>query len=286
MTTMLHDTSSPESGMFAEFGELIEGKLWINLQNGSLYAQEPAIELTFPMLAVRHGQTDSNIANIWQGQIDGPTNQLNAVGKEQARLAAINLYDHFQGLFGDHLLRIALAGRLVILSSPLGRAKDTANAFREYFSRQTEILLPLRIEPDLAEIFFGDVEGQSLETLNDELRRCLLEFKKGREAAIDWNGTGESFSDVVLRGARLLERLEGQYGGTETIVVAFSHGTCINALRVALGDALLIEPDGRVAFRKHLTDNGEPYWLGESYEYALRLAKRVAQQSPLLASPN
>ncbi len=53
---------------------------------------DAAVRLKFPMLAVRHGETDGNLRNILSGQIDGPENQLNANGKQQAQQSANNLF--------------------------------------------------------------------------------------------------------------------------------------------------------------------------------------------------
>lgn len=261
-------------------------RFWIDRQAGTLYACPPAIMLSFPMLAIRHGQTDDNVRHAWQGQIDGPSNQLNAVGKEQARIAAENLFAQLSESFGAALPTLAMSGRFVVLSSHLGRAKETAQTFLDHFAGQTGITLPLRIEPDLAEIFFGVVEGGSLETLTGELLECLLQFKYGRDATMNWLGTGESFTDVTLRACRLLARLNAEFYAGETLVVAFSHGTLINGMRVAVGDPMLIEEQGKVTFRKHMVDNGEAYWLGESQQLAARLASRVMQEAQNLVSAN
>ncbi len=286
MTTTDPQTPCRETPPVPPKEEVLPGRLWIDRQAGALYTQPSAITLSFPMLAIRHGQTDDNISNFWQGQIDGPSNQLNAVGKEQARIAATNLFTQLRELFGAALPTLAMSGRLVVFSSQLGRAKETAQAFLDEVTNQIGITLPLRIEPDLAEIFFGAAEGGSLDMSNDDLRECLLQFKHGRDATMNWLGTGESFTDVVLRACRLLERLNAEFHAGETLVVAFSHGTFINGMRVAVGDPMLIEERGKVAFRKHMVDNGEAYWLGQSRQLAAVLAQRVAQDSQKLVSAN
>ncbi|GAK49253.1 phosphoglycerate mutase [Candidatus Moduliflexus flocculans] len=279
LTTINPQTFCRKIPPFSNAEEVLPKRFWIDRQAGTLYACPPAITLSFPMLAIRHGQTDDNVRHAWQGQIDGPSNQLNAVGKEQARIAAENLFAQLSESFGAALPTLAMSGKFVVLSSPLGRAKETAQTFLDYLAGQTGITLPLRIEPDLAEIFFGVVEGGSLETLTGELLECLLQFKYGRDATMNWLGTGESFTDVTLRAYRLLERLNAEFHAGETLVAAFSHGTLINGMRVAVGDSMLIDEQGKVTFRKHMVDNGEAYWFGQSQQLAARLASRVEAQT-------
>lgn len=286
MTTTDTQTLCREMPPSSHAEEVLPQRFWIDRQAGALYARPPAVTLSFPMLAIRHGQTDDNIRCAWQGQIDGPSNQLNAVGKEQARITAANLFAQLSELFGAALPTLAMSGRLAVFSSPLGRAKDTAQTFLDYFATQIGMTLPLRIEPDLAEIFFGIVEGGTLETLSGELRECLLQFKHGRDATMNWSGTGESFTDVTLRACRLLERLNAEFHDGETLIAAFSHGTFINGMRVALGDPMLLDEQGKVMFRKHMVDNGEAYWLGQSRQLAARLAQRVAQEAQTFAFAN
>ena len=271
---------------FSHAEEVLPQRFWIDRQAGALYTRPPAVTLSFPMLAIRHGQTDDNIRCAWQGQIDGPANQLNAVGKEQARVAAANLFAQLSELFGAALPTLAMSGRVAVFSSPLGRAKETAQTFLDEVSARIGVALPLRIEPDLAEISFGVVEGGSLETLDGELRECLLQFKHGRDATMNWSGTGESFTDVTLRACRLLERLNAEFHDGETLMIAFSHGTLINGMRVAVGDPMLLDEQGKVLFRKHMVDNGEAYWLSQSRQLAARLAQRVAQDSQKFVSAN
>lgn len=87
------------------------------------------------LYVVRHGQTNWNVENRFQGQID---TELTDVGKQQAQ----KLSEKLKNIDFD-----------LILSSPLKRAIDTANIINQY--KQSKIL----IEPKLIERSFGDFEG-------------------------------------------------------------------------------------------------------------------------------
>lgn len=124
---------------------------------GQLYMNGAAVRLKFPMLVVRHGETDGNLRNILSGQVDGPENQLNATGKKQAQQTANNLFAELETRLGaTRLLEIAKSGGLRILSSPITRARHTAEAFVDYF-RKTSIVLDLALENDLERNFFRKI---------------------------------------------------------------------------------------------------------------------------------
>ena len=67
---------------------------------------------------IRHGQTDYNVKNLYQGQTDI---KLNNVGREQAKQVA----QKFENIAIDK-----------ILVSPLSRAKETA----QYVSKVTGVI--------------------------------------------------------------------------------------------------------------------------------------------------
>ena len=240
----------------------------IDPATGQLFMHAPGLELRFPMVVVRHGETDGNVCGMFQGRIENP---LNVTGKAQAEQAAQQLYAELTDLLGEQFTALASAGKLIVLTSPLSRAQDTAQAFIGYVQRQIGIVLDMRVEEALAEICFGAIEGQTLESIADEQLRSLALRYRAQEAMIDWHGTGESFCDVIRRAKGLLERLNGQYGRQKVVVIGFAHGILINALRTVVGDRTLVEENGHVAFRKHIIANAEAYWLGHSRELAAQL---------------
>ena len=138
---------------------------------------------------LRHGQTDWNIDFRLQGVTDVA---LNETGIEQARLAAsaLNLNDWD-----------------FIASSPLSRAKDTADIVASRLNIPEVAVLPLLLERS-----FGEVEGMLYE---------------------DWKANypdgiapgGETEEQLHARTLLLLDELLDTYRGTR--VLAISHGALI-----------------------------------------------------------
>lgn len=138
---------------------------------------------------LRHGQTDWNIDFRLQGVTDVA---LNETGIEQARLAAsaLNLNDWD-----------------FIASSPLSRARDTADIVASRLNIPEVAVLPLLLERS-----FGEVEGMLYE---------------------DWKANypdgiapgGETEEQLHARTLLLLDELLETYRGTR--VLAISHGALI-----------------------------------------------------------
>lgn len=92
-------------------------------------------------LIVRHGETDSNVAGIIQGQLD---TDLNARGRRQAAqvgaaLATVDIDE--------------------VYTSPLRRASDTARAIVEAHPKRER--LPVWFDDRFKERGFGSLEGRS-----------------------------------------------------------------------------------------------------------------------------
>jgi probable phosphoglycerate mutase len=147
---------------------------------------------------VRHAQSVSNAAGVWQGQGDSPLSDL---GRAQV----------------DALRDTISAGAYdLALSSDLSRAADTADA------------LGAEVEHDRAwrEIDVGDWEGLSMEEVAERFPEQIAALRERRTFEI---GGGESWPEVfaradgALRGIR--ERLPD--GGR---AVVFTHGGIIAAI--------------------------------------------------------
>ncbi|WP_199233275.1 bifunctional RNase H/acid phosphatase [Rhodococcus sp. SMB37] len=154
------------------------------------------------MLLLRHGQTPLSVERRYSGR-GNP--ELTELGRGQASAAA-------QMLAGR-------GGVSAVVSSPLGRARETAAAAADALN------LPVTVHEGLIETDFGEWEG--------------LTFKEAAERDIDlhknWLGDtsvrppgGESFDDVRTRIAGVRDDLTTQYPGSNVLVV--SHVTPIKTL--------------------------------------------------------
>lgn len=138
----------------------------------------------------RHGQTDWNIDFRLQGTADIPMNEF---GISQVTRAAEIL---------------AKSEWDVILASPLGRAKQSAEIIQGALG-----MSQIKIESLLLERSFGVGEGMDYKTWQ-------VQF-----AHLDQIPGAESASAIKLRSRQLLEFLEREYSGAK--VLAVSHGALI-----------------------------------------------------------
>lgn len=138
---------------------------------------------------LRHGQTDWNIDLRLQGSTDIP---LNETGRAQALQAAVVLNREDWD---------------VIISSPLSRARDTAEIVAK------DLGMHVVIVPELIERSFGVAEG-----LDHASWRKLYESHTPIEGL-------ESLEDLRTRTVALLDLIANEYSGQR--VLAVSHGAFI-----------------------------------------------------------
>lgn len=161
---------------------------------------------------VRHGETAANLEKVWHGSIDTP---LTPRGADQARRVA-------------EYVNATRADARAIYASPLTRTRLTAAEIGAALG------LPVRIEPDLAELHLGDWEGRSYREL------FLVEkmWDRMRDDP-DFAAPGaESARGVARRVAAALRRIAAAHAGER--VIAVSHG---GALSLGLGFLLDGEPN-------------------------------------------
>jgi broad specificity phosphatase PhoE len=141
----------------------------------------------------RHGQTDWNINFLLQGVTDIP---MNATGIEQVRSAsnAINRDDWD-----------------LVLTSPLGRARETAEILGEQVGFDEIVTLDLLMERS-----FGEAEGLSYDQW------------KSRFSSLDEIPGGESRTQLTQRSQLLLDTIAASYPGKR--ILAISHGALIRTL--------------------------------------------------------
>jgi broad specificity phosphatase PhoE len=231
-------------------------------KTGQIFMQGPVVRLEFPMVIVRHGETDGNRRKVLHGLVNGPENQLNETGKDQAKQLAMNLFAELERAFGPRLAELTRSGNLIILTSPLKRARDTAQFFIDYVKEKTGLLLKPQVRDDLREISFGKIDGLALDEIEDkELRDLVVRYRTTQDATINWQGTGESFMDTLIRAKRLVEALNRKYEGKDVVVVSFTHGTFGSSLRAVTGDKGLVKAANMIAFRDSILGCAVPHWL-------------------------
>jgi broad specificity phosphatase PhoE len=156
----------------------------------------------------RHGQTDWNILNRFQGHSDIP---LNDVGIYQVQHAA------------RLLAEMQPTG---IISSDLGRAKATA------LELAALIDLPVILDPDLRETNGGKWEGKTgLENRAEDFANFVRWIDGDNQPAGE---TGERRTEVAERAVDAINRALAAGGEGQTLIVATHGGTA----RCVLGHLL------------------------------------------------
>jgi probable phosphoglycerate mutase len=158
------------------------------------------------ILLARHGESDWNVEQRWQGHAD---RSLTARGRAQARALA------------DRLDGYPLTA---IYSSDLRRALDTARAVAE--RRGLEVTARV----DLREVDVGSWSGRSRAELAAGFPEQLARWERGSQG---WEG-GESYEEMAARIVRAVGEIAAAHSGEHVLVV--SHGGTVRAVHAyALG---------------------------------------------------
>lgn len=166
------------------------------------------------LLLLRHGQTPLSVERRYSGR-GNPA--LTEFGRSQAEAAARRIG--------------ARSGIAAVVSSPLGRARETATAAADALG------LPVRVHQGLTETDFGAWEGL---TFGEAARRDPDLHRRWLGDTSVRPPSGESFDEVRERVGAVRDDLLGEYGGATVLVV--SHVTPIKTfLQFALdsGPSLL-----------------------------------------------
>ena len=151
------------------------------------------------ILLVRHGETDWNRENRFQGHADPP---LNALGRSQARELAE---------------RLAAQPLAAIFASPLRRACDTAEIVA------ARVGLPVELVEALREVDVGSWSGL---TRDEVAERFPDGYRRWLARAHGWEN-GESYEELGERVVAALLELAGRHHGELILVV--THGGPIRA---------------------------------------------------------
>ncbi len=163
------------------------------------------------LLLARHGQTDWNLNQRFQGQNDIP---LNEVGRQQATA------------LGNRLSREHID---LIYTSDLQRAHETARLIAAHHTCE------ICTDPRLREMNFGAWEGLTY----DEIKQCDPSILAAWEADILTTSTpnGETLNQLSARVETVLNDLRTQYADKTILIVA--HG---GPLQILLCLALNLSP--------------------------------------------
>lgn len=165
------------------------------------------------VVLLRHGRSTANVAGVLAGRTPGVS--LDDKGREQAQAVATRLSS------------ITLDA---LISSPMDRCRQTVAPLAAASG------LPVRVEPRLAEVDYGDWTGRALKDLSgEELWRTV----QGHPSAAVFPG-GEGLAAVGVRAVGAIRELGAEYGADAVILVC-SHGDVIKAI---LADALGLHLDG------------------------------------------
>ena len=252
-----------------ELGNMI----MINRESGEIKFMEgitSLMSIDFDLWIARHGKTEGNALKVLQGRSNVPgLNQLSALGRQQAAEAAESLFESLED-------KIRTGDEIVVVTSTLLRATETAEIFVSIVKERTGISLDMVVEEDADEISFGVAGNRPYETPDEASRKKLEQYgidltplaaheKTVQHAYLEGNAfasfvDGESFIDVMIRQKKLLERLNQLYRGKTVVMIG--HGTQLNALRVVLGDDLA-HPHDYIDWRGIELGNSETKHVGE-----------------------
>lgn len=149
-------------------------------------------------LVVRHGETEWNVQQRYQGQLDSP---LTANGLRQAEAIGQRL----AGMRVDALV-----------CSDLGRARDTAAAIARHHPG-----VPVHYEAALRERHFGVLGGLTREEASVLCPEVLATYVGGDPDFAPEQG--ESLRDLYRRATTAMNRLSARFCEGQTVVVV-SHG--------------------------------------------------------------
>lgn len=167
------------------------------------------------MLVVRHGLTQWNTDQRWQGWADIP---LSDTGRRQAEVAAKSLSTLLRGLHGDSYIRIA--------SSDLKRAHATARAFADELGTGEVV----RIEA-LRERNVGEWAGLTSREINLRWPGVLDRWRNGEHVPLPGGEDEAGFRERIF-GALSHETRRAAESGTPSVLV--SHGGAIRTIEALL----------------------------------------------------
>jgi broad specificity phosphatase PhoE len=155
---------------------------------------------------VRHGRTGWNKEQIFRGTKDVP---LDGVGREEALMVG-------ERLKGE--------GLRAVYSSPLSRAKETAEAVARFHSLEVQVMAGLN------DLNFGEWEGQSLEEVKKQFPDLYGRWLQEPHRVIF--PKGEGLNAVSSRAMKVVEEISERH--PQETVALVSHRVVLKVLICAL----------------------------------------------------
>ncbi|MDF1568374.1 MAG: histidine phosphatase family protein [Spirochaetaceae bacterium] len=167
------------------------------------------------LLFIRHAESEANAARILASRLPFP---LTGEGRADAGRIARELRD--------------LVSLDRIISSPLRRAQETADAFAKGYR------LPVEYDTRIAEQELGRFSGMSYDLVPKEPT-----YEGNPLARWNWvpDGGGESYAMVADRVVDFLSSLEG--ADEKSAILVVTHAVVFRLLRAALEDTLPVYPE-------------------------------------------
>lgn len=158
------------------------------------------------LLIIRHGESEADVLGVHEGRADFPLTEL---GEKQARSMATYIEQHYPPT--------------IILSSPLIRAKSTANILQE------SIGCELIVDKDLMEFNNGVLAG-----LSRKEAAIKYPFPKGGRPAHIPIQDGESDLEFRFRVDNIFHKVLIDYQDYERVAIVSHGGTISNFLKAFL----------------------------------------------------
>lgn len=152
---------------------------------------------------VRHGESESNAAGLWQGQHNSP---LSGRGRRQAEQVG---------------KRLASRRYDLVVASDLSRAAETAAAIAHDFE----------LDPGWREMDIGRWESRPRAEIEEEDGELLKAVREGEDVPL---GGGERFSEFEVRIGEALARLRERADEDSRILVVAHGGVIAAATRITL----------------------------------------------------
>ena len=143
------------------------------------------------LYVIRHGKTDWNKEYRFQGAHDIPLN-------EEGRQAARKLGEHLKDVHFDY-----------VFSSPLSRAYETACIVIETPGSLRHSKGPIKTDPLLTEVSFGELEGLPFDQWMDTDEPRKYFFKVSVDSGIEvriFKSSAQVWQDIAVLNAQMLFR--------------------------------------------------------------------------------